>query len=130
MSYRAFTDNVVTLFSNTVDGKTIGNYSLGTTDPNMRFMPFAVSAETIAITGTVTVAPTLSSGITAASYVDIAANSTFTTLTAINGVGRQSLIANNLLTIAPNSQVFCRVSTAATGGTVLTIRYCIIGVYY
>lgn len=130
MSFRTQSDSLVGAFSNTINGLAVGNTSLGNTDPNMTFMPLFVILETVAITGSASLAPTISTGITAANYTDISPNNTNNNLKTLHGVGRQSIESLGNATIAPNSQIFCRVSSAATVATVLTIRVSIIGLYY
>lgn len=131
MTFRSYSDGIVGAISTTVNALVVGNYSMGTTDPNMRFMPQLAIWETIALTGTATGTATISAGITSSNYDDILQQDSNANLETLNGVARAGLASvTDPLTIAPGSTVYCRVSTAATGATVLTVRLVIIGIYY
>lgn len=128
MSYRTAADSVI-LYTNAVNGLTIGNYQLAVTDPNMTFLPIDALWECVAITGTSTGTPTVSVGITGPNYTDIMGAANNTNVGVIRGIARSGALGS-IPVIAPNSTIFCRVSAAGTGATVLTIRMLLIGVYY
>ncbi len=130
MSFRTRGESQVIAFSNAVNALTIGNYSMQFTNPGMRAVPQYAISEAIVITGTATLQPTLSTGITSANYNDISPNNSNVNLRTLRAISRQDLGGLSLISIPANSNIFCRVSVAGTGATVYTVRMIIIGFYF
>ena len=109
-----------------VDGLAVANTKIGTTEnKGRRFYPTAGFFALSSVTGTLTVAATASIGVTAAAYADVVAASPVTGLAAANNLFRIALLTTGP-SIAPNVDVYCRVSVAAVG-VGLTVYDLIVG---
>lgn len=98
-----------------VNGKTIGNTLIFTTDSVKRFVPTGVYVNVVSVVGLSLVA-TLSVGTNSPNYNNICAAAILTGLDS-NNETIQLPLTGNLNSVAPGSQVYARVSIGSTATT-------------
>lgn len=115
-----------------VDAKNTGNTKIYTI-PNtiFRFVPIGVHAEYVALAGSIGLAPSIAVGTNSPNYNNIATSSSLATLLSTLGLTTPSAftIANNLAPLTANTEVYARVSSAATIFSAYTVRLDLFGYY-
>ena len=113
-----------------ISGTVTGSTSVGTTDPNMRFVAQFINVELTSLSGTLTIPPTISIGTNSTSYNNLLAGTALTGVNAANIVMQISATALSS-SVATGTGIFVNVTAAATGVSLTyTMRVTVLGFYY
>ena len=111
-----------------VDGKTAGNTSIYTLEPsNLNFYPTQIIVRAVNI-DTAIIKPTISIGTNSPNYDNIATGSLLNTVTSLLGITTQPQSVSTSPALAAGSQIYARVSLAATAAA-YTFKVDIAGYY-
>src|ERR1044071_3921221 len=115
-----------------INGKATGNTKIFTTpNTSFKFVPIGIHVEYTDITGVLGLAPNITIGTNPTTYNNIASSNALATLLSSVGLVSPSAftIANAIPPIVKNTDIYARVTTAATLYTAYKLRADIFGYY-